>query len=176
MECCEDCYVCSMYAVRVSFRHYGYARAPDDWVKLFDKIKKRDTYIGQYELAAALAAVTSVPAEWLRGRPVELWVDNSGAVGALVKGYSGVRDCARIVNMFHFAIARARISSLWIDYVPSESNPADVPSRLHEISEAEAKEALSEFGSVTEMTPPKLSDENGDWLSSIEIAKSVWRA
>jgi len=76
--------------------------------------------------------------------------------------------------MFHFAVAKAGIASLWIDYVPSESNPADVPSLLHEMSEREAEEALSEFGSVMRMTPPTFADDRGEWLSSIEIAKSAW--
>ena len=119
-------------------RRYASAAASDDWATLFDKIKKRDTYIGQYEMAAALAALISLPPEWLAGRPVELWIDNSGAVGALIKGYSGIPDCARIVNLFHFAVAKLGIQSMWIDYVPTESNPADVPSRLHEMSAAEA--------------------------------------
>jgi len=154
---------------------HGYAKAPDSWAALFDKIKQRDTYIGQYELAAALAAILSLPEAWLRNRPVELWIDNSGAVGSLVKGYSGVPDCARIVNMFHFAVAKAGMASLWIDYVPSESNPADVPSRLHEMSEEEAEEALSELGSAMRMTLPTFADDSGEWLSSIEIARSAWR-
>ena len=155
-------------------RHYCYAQAPPEWVALFDKIKQRATYIGQFELAAALAAVISLPEEWLRGRPVEIWVDNSGAVGSLVKGYSGVADCAKIVNMFHFAIAKIGVASIWVDYVASESNPADVPSRLHEMSKEEAREALREFGSIMKMTLPTFADANGDWLSSVEIAKSAW--
>ena len=40
--------------------------------------------------------------------------------------------------MFHFAVARIGFASLWIDYVASESNPADVPSRLHEMTDEEA--------------------------------------
>ena len=155
-------------------RRYCYAQPPPEWVALFDKIKQRATYIGQYELAAALAAIISVPEAWLRGRPVEIWIDNSGAVGSLVKGYSGVADCAKIVNLFHFAIAKIGVASIWIDYVASESNPADVPSRLHEMSEEEAREALREFGSVMKMTLPAFADANGDWLPSVAIAKSAW--
>ena len=93
-------------------------------------------------------------------------------------------DCAEIVNLFHFAIAKIGVASIWIDYVVSESNPADVPSRLHEMSEEEARlhemseeearEALREFGSIMEMTLPTFADANGDWLPSVEIAKSAW--
>ena len=155
-------------------RRYAYAKAPDDWVALFDKIKQRKAYISQYELAAAITPFLSLPEDWLRNRPVELWIDNSGAVGSLIKDYSGVPDCARIVNMFHFAVAKLGIASLWIDYVPSESNPADVPSRLHEMSPEEAARELSSFGEPMKMVIPSFADENGEWLSSLEIAKSIW--
>ena len=155
-------------------RRYAHAPAPPNWTKLFDKLRERDTYIAQYELAAAITPFLSLPPEWLTGRPVELWVDNSGAIGALVKGYSGVPDCARIVNLFHFATARLGIHSLWVDYVPSESNPADVPSRAHEMSREEAEKALSGFGTKVAMRVPTIADSNGEWLSSTKIAKSVW--
>jgi hypothetical protein len=155
-------------------KRYAYAKAPDDWVALFDKIRERKAYIGQYELAAAITPLLSLPEDWLRNRPVELWIDNSGAVGSLIKDYSGIPDCARIVNMFHFAAAKLGLASLWIDYVPSESNPADVPSRLHEMSPEQAKAELSSFGEPMEMILPKFADENGEWLSSLEIAQSIW--
>ena len=126
------------------------------------------------ERAGCPRTFLSLPPEWLAGRPVELWVDNSGAIGALVKGYSGVPDCARIVNLFHFATAKLGIHSLWVDYVPSESNPADVPSRAHEMSREEAEKALSGFGTKVAMRVPTIADSNGEWLSSTKIAKSVW--
>ena len=155
-------------------KRYAHATAPAEWVQLFDSFRQRDTYIGQYELAAALTPLLSLPYEWLAGRPVELWIDNSGAIGALIKGYSGVPDCARIVNMFHFAAAVAGVQSIWIDYVPSESNPADVPSRLHEMDPTERSIALKDLGEPMKMVLPQLTDDNGKWLSSVEIASSVW--
>ena len=137
-------------------------------------MKERKSYIGQFELAAAITPFLSLPPEWFQGYPVELWIDNAGAVGGLIKGYSGIPDCARIINLFHFAVAKLGLASLWIDYVPSESNPADVPSRLHEMSEDEARRELREFGELVEMVIPQFANENGEWLSSIEIARSVW--
>ena len=47
---------------------------------------------------------------------------------SLIKDYSGVPDCARIVNMFHFAVAKLGLASLWIDYVPSEDGSASPSS------------------------------------------------
>ena len=114
------------------------------------------------------------PAEWLKDRPVELWIDNSGAIGALLKGYSGKPDCARIVNMFHFVVARAGVASIWIDYVPSDSNPADIPSRFHEMSEDEIAEAADELGDLMKMVVPTFTDEQGNWLSSKSIASALW--
>ena len=66
------------------------------------------------------------------------------------------------------------MASLWIDYVPSESNPADVPSRLHELSPEEAVELLREMGDPMAMDVPDFTDESGEWLSSVDIASAVW--
>ena len=143
---------------------------------LFDTFKKRDTYIAQYELLAALAAFLSLPRDWFTGRPIELWVDNSGALGALVKGYSGVPDIARIVNMFHFTIAQLGAESIWIDYVPSESNIADIPSRFHSMNAAERAAEVSRLGTAVHMVVPELADDQGRWLSSTSIAQSLWGA
>ena len=151
---------------------HSYAPVPTTLVNLLDKIKERDTYIGQFEILGAITPFVSMPPDWFTGYPVELWIDNSGAVAALVKDYSGLMDCARLVNIFHFAVAKLSLESLWIDYVPSESNPADVPSRAHEIQDAAS--ALAEFGAFTPMVIPSFASESGDWLSYIEIARSVW--
>ena len=154
---------------------YAHAKVPDSLVALFDAIKQRETYIGQFELVAAIVPFISLPEEWFRGRPVELWIDNSSAVGGLIKGYSGVPDCARIINMFHFAVARLGITSLWIDYVPTESNPADVPSRLHEMSYEEAAHAVRDFGQEVRAVVPTFATAEGEWLPSVAVAASVWR-
>ena len=63
-------------------------------MKLFDDCQQRDTCIGQFELIAAITPFISLPREWFVGRPVELWIDNSGAIGALLNGYSGVPPTA----------------------------------------------------------------------------------
>ena len=76
--------------------------------------------------------------------------------------------------MFHFAIAKLGLASLWIDYVPSESNPADIPSRVHAMSAQEAEIATAGLGIQAPLTIPKFCDELGDWLSFSEIASSVW--
>jgi hypothetical protein len=155
---------------------HAYATVPDSVAELFDTFRKRDTYIGQYEIMAAITPFISLPRSWFEDRPIELWIDNAGAVGALIKGYSGVPDCARLVNMFHFAISRLGAASLWIDYVPSESNPADIPSRFHEMDDAARGAAAAQLGDLVRMVVPELSDSHGVWLSSTSIALSVWRS
>ena len=109
---------------------------------LLDEVRKRDTYIGQFEVIAAISAFLSFTPEFFKGRPVQLWIDNSGAIGCLIKGYSGTckADCAKLVNAFHFVVATRGLASLYIDYVPTDSNVADVPSRWHEMSAAEREE------------------------------------
>ena len=75
--------------------------------------------------------------------------------------------------MFHFAIARLGLASLWVDFVNTESNPADDPSRAHEMGGA-AAEKLSQYGRLVPMRIPEFASEDGQWLSLIEIARSVW--
>ena len=153
---------------------HSHAAVPQELVRMMDDIKKRDTYIGQFELIAAITPFLSLPKEWFQGYPIELWIDNSGAIGALIKGYSGVPDAARIVNTFEFAVASLGAASLYIDYVPSKSNPADVPSRAHEMSEAEAAVAMADYGRLVPMRVPAFADATGNWLSFADIASSVW--
>ena len=152
---------------------HAYATVPQRLVDMMDDIKKRQTYIGQFELVAAITPFISLPREWFANYQVELWIDNSGVIGALINGYSGIPDVARIVNTFEFAFAALGAASLYVDYVPSESNPADVPSRAHELGDG-AEAAMAEFGQKVEMVIPAFASEDGEWLSFVEIAKSVW--
>ena len=140
-----------------------------------DGIKKRETYIGQFELVGAIIPFLSFPDSFFRGYPVQLWIDNAGAVGALVKGYSGKPDCAKLVNTFHFAVAHLGIESLYIDYVPTESNIADVPSRWHEMSLDERAEWEPYLGTPVSSVIPTLADHTGEWTTYTSIAASLWK-
>ena len=57
---------------------------------------------------------------------------------------------------------------------PTESNPADIPSRLHEMSAEQAADALRDLGEPIEMVLPAFADDAGEWLSSKAIAESVY--
>ena len=153
---------------------WGHGEVPPSVVKLLDDIKVRQTYIGQFELIGAIVPFVSLPADLFRGFPVELWIDNSGAIGSLVKGYSGKPDCAKLVNMFNFAISRAGVASLFIDYVPTDSNVADVPSRWHEMSPAERAEWAGLLGLEVAAKIPDLANADGGWRSYTEMARALW--
>ena len=69
-------------------------------------------------------------------RPRVLGVgSNTVALSALVHGYSGKPDLAKMVNAFYLQVAGLR-TSVYFDYVPSKANIADLPSRgaVHELA------------------------------------------
>ena len=155
-------------------RCHGFSKVPSGLVKLMDRIKVRETYIGQFELIGAIVPFLSLPHDWFRGQHVELWIDNTMAIGGLLKGYSGKPDCARIINMFYFTFASLQAASLWIDYVPTDSNPADTPSRFHEMPRSEVIAAQKKLGRLVRAKVPDFADGQGNWRSFKDVAASVW--
>ena len=75
---------------------------------------------------------------------------------------------------FHFVVATRGLASLYIDYVPTDSNIADVPSRWHEMSATEREEWLPRLGQLVEPKLPNVADASGRWLSYTHIARSLW--
>lgn len=57
-----------------------------------------------------------------------MWIDNLSAKYALQKGYSKVGDTGKVVNSFKVMQANRQLR-VWFEYVPSEQNIADLPSR-----------------------------------------------
>jgi len=64
----------------------------------------------------------------LRDREVIHFIDNTGALFGLMRGYARDVDSARMVHTFH-TIAAAMGSRVWLAYVASKANLADLPSR-----------------------------------------------
>jgi hypothetical protein len=62
------------------------------------------TLIMQAEIAAATWVYYS-NVERLRGRRVIHFIDNTGALSAMIFGYARKIDCARMVNSFHLLLA-----------------------------------------------------------------------
>jgi hypothetical protein len=84
-------------------------------------------YITQAELLAAVA-ICYTCAPLLRRRRVVHYINNTGALSALVHSYASKVDCARIVNVYHVQAAALSVQ-FWGEWVPSKANPGDVPTR-----------------------------------------------
>lgn len=85
------------------------------------------TYIAQLEALAAIAAFRTF-ADRIRGRRVNFFIDNTVALSAFIHGYARKSDLARLTNVFHLQVAGLR-ASVYMEYVPSKANIADLPSR-----------------------------------------------
>jgi len=84
--------------------------------------------VGQAELLPVWIA-KRVWADSLRGVHLLTFLDNDSARFALVAGYSPALASARIVGEAAVSDAALGVHQ-WVARVPSESNPADAPSRL----------------------------------------------
>ncbi|KAL1530356.1 hypothetical protein AB1Y20_001264 [Prymnesium parvum] len=89
------------------------------------------TLIMQCEIAAATWVYYSAP-HIFKSRRVIHFIDNTGALSALLHGYAARKlDCARMVNSFHLLAASLRLR-VYFEWVPSLANVADLPSRASE--------------------------------------------
>jgi hypothetical protein len=68
------------------------------------------------------------PPDVLAGRQVIHWINNESAVYSLAKGYSGAADSARVVILYHACVAQLGVTP-WLEYVHTDDNIADLPSR-----------------------------------------------
>ena len=94
---------------------------------LVDALRVRTQQIGQIEIIGGLCPYLSCPSSFA-DRQVLHWIDNTSALSALTRGYSGVPDSVRLVHTFH-AFNLGLRAQVWFEYVCSESNPSDEPSR-----------------------------------------------
>ena len=102
-------------------------RVRDDLVRRWKTIGGHSKTIHQAELLPVGMAL-DLWADMLAGRKVIVFVDNEAARGSIVKGASRSEPSAQIVNYIWEKAVESHIH-LWIDRVPSPSNPADGPSR-----------------------------------------------
>ena len=105
---------------RVAFLAYIPAELRDRW-------KAKEQYIAHVE-QAALVMVILGDCYPLQGRDAFWFIDNSVALSAMVKGTSSEPDLARATAALHLALA-AKSCRMWFEYVESDSNWADEPSR-----------------------------------------------
>ena len=88
----------------------------------------RKTQICMIELLAAVVAVQTFREE-IRGKLVLLFIDSEPVEAALIKGYSAKDDVCELVGLFWDLVLELRCS-VYIDRVPTDSNPADNPSKI----------------------------------------------
>ena len=108
-------------------RHCFGGRVPQHIVERWRRIGGHTKVIHQAEILPAVIAVDQWGAQ-ARDRRVILFVDNEAARAALIKGVSSSRPSAELVGWFWQSCAEHCIH-IWIERVPSKSNPADGPSR-----------------------------------------------
>ena len=87
----------------------------------------RKKQINQIEASAGVVALETW-ADVLKDCDVIHFIDNNGALGALVKGSASVHQQDLIMGETWSRIARLRVSA-WFDRVDSSSNPVDGLSR-----------------------------------------------
>jgi hypothetical protein len=97
---------------------------PEDMMR---KWIPRTNQIALVELFAPVLAL-ELMGEKLRGKKVLLFVDSEPVEGALVKGYSALEDMSELTRVFWEQAAKLEVL-IYIDRVPTDSNPADLPSR-----------------------------------------------
>ena len=97
---------------------------PED---VMNKWIPRTNQIAPVELFAPVLALELL-GEKLRGKKVLLFVDSEPVEGALVKGYSALQDMSELTRVFWEEAAKLK-ALIYIDRVPTDSNPADLPSR-----------------------------------------------
>jgi len=79
------------------------------------------------ELLAAIAVGSTFP-DVVKGRRVMLFIDNTAALSSVVYGYTSRPAMALLSNIFHLQSSELGMD-FWGEWVPSEANIADVPSR-----------------------------------------------
>ena len=92
------------------------------------------THINSMELLAILTAVWTVGPEMLQDREVLFFCDNTSAMSAAVHGYARSPNMAGLSNALHLALASLRVKA-WFEWVPSNANCADIPSRPQGLTE-----------------------------------------
>ena len=95
---------------------------------LFSRLERKKTYIAQMELVAALAAYLTFP-DVLDGMPAHHFIDNRAAIAGLIGGYSGAADSCSVIHSFHAQLVVSQCRP-WFNFVYSEDNIADLPSRF----------------------------------------------
>jgi len=104
---------------------------PQELLAKMHSLQPRDNPINALETMALVGAYFSLPPSEISGSDVNHFGDNTAANGCVTCGYSKASDMARMASAHHLLISRLR-TRVWIEWVPSASNVADLPSRPDE--------------------------------------------
>ena len=107
---------------------WGGTPTPQWLLALLERHRSKGTYIYQLECAAAASPYFSLPAEWFEGRTVWHYIDNQPACYGFIRGGAKCADASRLILLTLLRAARLACRP-WFDYVDTESNYADVPTR-----------------------------------------------
>ena len=103
-----------------------------------DQFARGGHIINQLELLAILATLLTYR-QLLRGKRVYWHVDNCAALSACVHGYANKLDMAMMANSVQLALC-ALGARAYFEWVPTEANIADTPSRVSRVEDMDAKE------------------------------------
>jgi hypothetical protein len=128
----------------------------------------QETHINSLELLAILAVVWTVGPAMLEDREVLFFCDNTSAMSAAVHGYARSSHMGALSNALHLALASLRCDA-WFEWVPSEANCADIPSRpqgpaeqqFYEDQKLERWPGGMLFPPIHQIREPRLHDVRG---------------
>ena len=108
---------------------YAHAQAPRWLLRHLYDLREQKTMIIPLEAVGIAGTYFSKKLESsIRGKDILHFADNKAANAGAAKGYSGAADLARIVSALHSRWAELGIDP-WVEFVKSEANIADEPSR-----------------------------------------------
>lgn len=104
---------------------YSISIMPQEFYPLLSSFTQK--YINIAEAVALAAALFTCP-DMFRGRSFIHFCDNTYALSLFVHGYAHKHECATIVNQYYLLLASLNAHP-YFEWVPSEANLADLPSR-----------------------------------------------
>ena len=120
-------------------------------MQVVNNLAPRTTQIIPLELIAAAGLLVTF-GDRLRGQEVIFFIDNQTVCSCLTKGVCRSRDIQHLSTAWHI-LCQHLGCRIWIEWVQSEANPADILSRHHR-SEKEVLDMFDE--SQTHYEPMKL--------------------
>ena len=113
--------------------------AVPEW--MLEWLQPRGQQINHLEALAATCARLTFP-DVLRGRRVLHFIDNTVALSKLVHGYAREPDMAAVTNSLHVCDAFLHVDA-WFEWVPSDANISDLPSRDQTTWSSDAREVMT---------------------------------